>query len=76
MAKSSGSISHRNYHLLVASTFNLSLLIKILIEDKIFELEARYNAKETQFVDFFIYRITKIVARGLLKKYQCRVQGN
>lgn len=53
---------HKNHYLLVTSTFNLSLLIKILVKNKIFKLKIEHDIKKTEFVDFFIYKLIKIIA--------------
>lgn len=68
MARIIRSTSHRNYHLLIGSTTNFNLLIKISIEDNIFNFKAKYSIKEIELVDFFIYGSDKIRLRDLLKK--------
>lgn len=76
MAKATWFISHGNHHLLVGSTFDLSLLVKILVEDKIFKLEPGRDAKDTKFVDLFACGSSKIGLGSLLKEYQHWAQGN
>lgn len=76
MASIIQSTSYKNTHLLVAFIFDLSLLIKILIEDKVFKLKTERNTKKIKFVNFFIYKLTKIVASSPLKEYQYQMQGN
>lgn len=44
-------------------------MAKILVKDKIFKLKVRYSIKKIEFVNLFIYRLTKIVVGSLLKKY-------
>lgn len=51
MAKIIQSISYKIYYILVSSNSDLSLLVKKLVEDKVFELEMRYSTKNTEFVD-------------------------
>lgn len=63
------STSHKNHYSIIGSNFDLSLLVKILVEDKIFKLKVGRNIKNTEFVDFFIYELRKIRLRGLLKEY-------
>lgn len=48
-------ILYKNYYLLIDSTSEFSLLVKILVEDIIFKLKARYDTKETEFVNHFFY---------------------
>lgn len=61
---------NRNYHISVGSIFNLSLLVKILVKDKIFELKTVYGIKDIKFINLFIRESRNIVAKGLLKEYQ------
>lgn len=63
-------ILYENYYLLVSFTFDLSLLIKILVKDKVFEFETGHNAKNIIFVDLFACKSSKIRLESLLKKYQ------
>lgn len=70
MAGAIQSTSHGNHHSPVGSTSDLSLLVKILVEDKVFEFETRRDTKNTEFVDLFAYRSSKIRLRGPLKGYQ------
>lgn len=60
MAKTIGSMSYENHYLLVASIFDLSSLVKILVKNKIFKLETGYSLKKTEFVNLFICRSIKI----------------
>lgn len=69
MSKVAWSTSHRDHHLLVNITFDSSLLVRILIENNIFELKFGRGVNSIEFVDFFIYEISKIVAESPLKKY-------
>lgn len=70
MAKIIQFISHKNYHLLVNNSFYFCLLIKILIENKVFELKVSFKTKKTEFVNLFIYGLMIIVVGNPLKKYQ------
>lgn len=76
MARATQFTSHGNYHLLVGFTSDLSLLVKILVEDKVFEFKTRRNAKDTKFVDLFACESSKIGLEGPLKEYQRQVQNN
>lgn len=69
MAKAIRFRSYENHYLLVDSISDLSLLIKILVENKIFELEVGHDIKKTEFVDFFAYKSRKIELKDPLKKY-------
>lgn len=69
MARITQSTSSGNYHLLIGSTTNFDLLIKISIEDNIFKLKAKYGTKEIELVDFFIHGSDEIRLRDLLQKY-------
>ena len=70
MARAIQFTSHGNHHSLVGSTSDLSLLVKILVEDKVFEFEAGRSAKDNEFVDLFARGLSKIRLKGLVKKYQ------
>ena len=76
MARTTQSTSYGNYHSLVGFTFNLSLLVKILVKDKIFKFEVGRDVKDTEFVNFIICGSSKIKLGGLLKEYQRQTQGN
>lgn len=45
-------------------------MVKILVKDKVFKLKVNCDAKDTEFVDLFYCKISKIAAEGLLKEYQ------
>lgn len=60
---------YKSYYSLISFIFDLSLLVKILVKDRLLELKARYSKKNTKFVDFLIHRLTKIIAKSPLKKY-------
>lgn len=70
MARVTQFISYKNQHLLVDSISDLSLLIKILVEDKVFKLEVEHGIKNTKFVDFFAYKLSKIRLKSSLKEYK------
>lgn len=55
---------------------DFSLLVKILVEDNIFEFEVEYDIKETKFVNLFIYGSGKIWLGSPLKEYQYQIQDN
>lgn len=69
MAKATRSTYYRNHHSLIEYTFDLSLLVKLLIEDKVFELKVGRGIKKIKFINFYIHRIGRIDFRGLLKEY-------
>lgn len=70
MARAIQSTLYKNHYLLVDSTSDLSLLVKILVKDKIFKFEIGCNAKNTKFINFFACKARKIRLESLLKKYQ------
>lgn len=70
MARVMQSILYRNHHLLIGNSSDFCLLVKILIEDKVFKLKSGHKTKKTKFVDLFVYELRIIAAEGLLKKYQ------
>lgn len=45
MARATESIYYRKHYSLVGSTSYLNLLVKLLVEDKVFEFKARRGAK-------------------------------
>lgn len=69
MAKITQFTSHKNHYLLVNNSFYFCLLVKILVENKVFELEISFKTKKTEFVNFFIYGLIIIAVGNLLKKY-------
>lgn len=76
MTKATWFTYHRNYYLLVKYTSDLNFLIKLLVEEKLFKLKAWCGAKKTEFIDLYIYGISKIGLRGPLKEYLSWAQGN
>lgn len=76
IARATHFTSYKNHHSLVNSTSDLSLLVKILVEKKVFEFEVGNNIKNTKFVNFFACELSKIGLESLLKEYQRQVQGN
>ena len=76
MARATQSTSHGNHHSLVGNSSDLCLLVKILVEDKVFELESGRGTKKTEFVDLFIRGSRIIAAGGPLEEYQRRARGN
>lgn len=76
MARVTQSTSHRNHYSLVGNSSDLCLLVKILVEDKVFELESGRGTKETKFVDLFICGSRIIAAGSLLEEYQGWARGN
>lgn len=69
MDRAMQSISYRSYYLLVGKSSDFCLLVKILVENKAFELEAGRKIKEIKFIDLFIYGSRIIAARNLIEKY-------
>lgn len=55
---------------------DLSLIIKLLVEDAIFEYQLGRKSNETEFIDLYLCRSRVIAAGGLLDSYQHRVRGN
>lgn len=76
MAKVTQFTSHENHYLLISNSSDLCLLVKILVEDKMFELELGREIKKTKFVDLFIRGSRIIAARDPLEEYQRRARSN
>lgn len=68
MVRATLFILYRNYYLLVYSIISLSLLIKTLVNNNIFEFEVGRDIIKTEFDNLFTYRLDKIKFKNLLKK--------
>ncbi len=76
MARAIESTSHGNRHSVVSSVSDLSLVVKILVEDTVFKYQPGRAMKETEFIDLYV-RGTKVIATGTpLDKYQQRARSN
>ncbi len=76
MARATESTSHGNRHSVVSSVSDLSLVVKILVEDTVFKYQPGRGTKEIEFIDLYV-RGTKVIAAGTpLDKYQQRARGN
>lgn len=69
MAKATRSTYYRNHHSPIEYTFDFSLLVKLLIKDKVFELKIGRGIKKIKFINLYIHRIDRIDFGGLLKEY-------
>lgn len=69
--------SYENYHLLVSTFLDISLLVKYLVEDVAFEEQlGRGMKKKTQFPNIFSRGTTNISSGVALKNYLNYAQGN
>ena len=67
---------HGNQYFVINSMSNLSLIMKLLVEDAMFEYQPGRKSNETKFIDLYLCRSRVIAAGGSLNSYQCRVRGN
>lgn len=76
MAQATESTSHGDRHSVVSSTSDLSLIVKLLVEDAVFEYHPGRGTNGTEFIDLYIRGSRVIAAGGPLDAYQRRAQGN
>ena len=76
MARAIQFTLHGNHHSLVGSISDFNLLVKILVENKVFKFKPGCGAKDTECVDIFARGSSKIGLGGPLKEYQCQAQRN
>ncbi len=76
MAHTTKSISHGNRHSVIISMSDLSLVVKILVENTVFKYQPGWRTKKTEFIDLYVHRTKVINASTLLNKYQQKVRGN
>lgn len=55
---------------------DLSLIVKLLVEDAVFEYEPGRGSNETEFIDLYLCGLRVIAAGGPLDSYQHRARGN
>lgn len=70
MAQATESISHGNRYSVVSGISNLSLIVKLLVEDAVFEYQPGQRSNDTEFIDLYLCGSRVIIARGLLDSYQ------
>lgn len=73
--KKSGVINHSNYHSIVNNTIDISKLVQLLVENGVFEKQFSQIC-ETETLNLFAHRITKLVTKISLHKYQMRIIKN
>lgn len=66
MSQATEFISYRNWHLVINSISNFSLIVKLLVEDAIFEYYLGQEINGKEFIDLYICRSRVIAARWLL----------
>lgn len=77
MARVTGATSYGNHHLLVSTFPDISLLVKHLVEDAVFEQQlGRGMGKETQLCDVFSEGTISISSGVALQNYVNRARGN
>ena len=70
MARVIGATSYGNHHLLVSTFPNISLLVKHLVKDAVFEQQlGRGMGKETQLCDIFSEETINISSKVVLENY-------
>ncbi len=69
MARATKSTFYGNQHSVLSSLSDLSLVVKILVEDTVFKYQPGQGMNETEFINFYV-RGTKVIAAGIpLDKY-------
>lgn len=65
-----------NCHFVVSSISDLSLIIKLLVEDAVFNYHPGRGNNKLEFTNLYLFGIKSITVRSLLNLYQYRVCGN
>lgn len=64
MARATESIYHGKHYSLVRSTSYLNLLVKLLVEDKVFEFKVGHSAKWIKFINLYMFRVISRLAQS------------
>lgn len=63
------SISHGHCHSIVSFVLDLNLIIKLLVEDTIFDYQFDKKSNNSEFTNLYFGRIKSITVEGLLDLY-------
>lgn len=76
MAQATESTSHGNQYSVVSSMSDFSLIVKLLVEDTVFEYQPGQGSNKTEFIDLYLCGSRVIVVGGPFDSYQRRARGN
>lgn len=69
IARATESTSHSNCHSVISSILDLSPIVKLLVEDAVFDYQSGRKSNTSKFLDLYFYRTKSIVAEGPLDLY-------
>lgn len=69
MAYTTKSISHSNCHSVVGNVSDLSLIVKLLIEDAIFDYQPSKESNKSELIDLYLCGTKSIIVGGPFDLY-------
>lgn len=69
-------IFYGNWHLIVNKTWNLSFIIKLLVENIVFKYYLDWKTNKTKFIDLYICGSRVIITEKQLNIYQYKAKSN
>lgn len=76
ITRATKSTSHGNRYSVVSSVSDLGLMVKLLVEDAVFDDHPARGNNESEFTDLFFRGTRAIAAGGPLALYQRKARGN
>lgn len=76
MVQATESTFYRNQYSVINSMSDLSIIVKLLVKNAVFEYHPGQETNRIEFIDLYIRGLKVIAAGGPLNAYQRRAQGN
>ena len=76
MAQATKSISYGNWQIVVSNISDLRLIVKLLVEDAVFEYQPGQESNKREFIDLYLCGSRVIRVGGPFNLYQHKARGN
>ena len=67
-------ISYNNCHSIISSILDLSLIVKLLLEDIVFDYQSTKENNKSEFTNIYLYETKSIAIEDSLNLYQYKIR--